>query len=251
MRLPLLTPSPLRRLLCHQTRLLSSCGEHVTKTFSLIPTTTTAAAPVSSRCHALNTQPQTKHASSMVSMKLYARHHTNTDINNNIQTIHFSSSSTAPSSGQYHFSSESAFHNAANETLEAIQDAIECVLDDNNEKDVDVNYSDGVLTMSLGIHGTWVLNKQTPNRQIWWSSPLSGPRRYEYALRNTNNDVDEDDEEMGVWVYTRRAGGSEGAPVGELMDDGNNEWVEEDTLVHALQTEIREIYGHDLEMELE
>ena len=27
---------------------------------------------------------------------------------------------------------------------------------------------------------SWVINKQGPNRQIWWSSPLSGPRRYEY-----------------------------------------------------------------------
>lgn len=38
----------------------------------------------------------------------------------------------------------------------------------------------GVLNLIMGPHGTWVLNKQTPNRQIWWSSPLSGPMRFEY-----------------------------------------------------------------------
>lgn len=30
----------------------------------------------------------------------------------------------------------------------------------------------GVLTVGLGTHGTYVLNKQAPNREIWWSSPI-------------------------------------------------------------------------------
>lgn len=30
----------------------------------------------------------------------------------------------------------------------------------------------GVLNVVMGEHGTWVLNKQTPNRQVWWSSPI-------------------------------------------------------------------------------
>ena len=36
-------------------------------------------------------------------------------------------------------------------------------------------------TVNLGPSGTWVINKQTPNRQIWWSSPLSGPMRFQYG----------------------------------------------------------------------
>lgn len=43
----------------------------------------------------------------------------------------------------------------------------------------------------MGDAGTWVLNKQTPNRQIWWSSPLSGPLRFEY------------DPALQQWVTTR------------------------------------------------
>jgi len=48
---------------------------------------------------------------------------------------------------------------------------------------------DGVLTLSLGHHGTYVLNKQAPNRQIWSSSPVSGPIRYDW--------ID------GNWIYKR------------------------------------------------
>lgn len=47
----------------------------------------------------------------------------------------------------------------------------------------------GVLTVRLGSLGTYVINKQTPNRQIWASSPVSGPVRYD--LRG------------GRWVYHR------------------------------------------------
>jgi frataxin len=46
----------------------------------------------------------------------------------------------------------------------------------------DTSLSQGILTIDLTSmkKGIWVLNKQTPNRQIWWSSPISGPRRYEH-----------------------------------------------------------------------
>jgi frataxin len=30
----------------------------------------------------------------------------------------------------------------------------------------------GVLTLNLGTHGTYVINKQPPNKQIWLSSPV-------------------------------------------------------------------------------
>lgn len=30
----------------------------------------------------------------------------------------------------------------------------------------------GVLKIDLGDDGTWVINRQIPNRQIWWSSPI-------------------------------------------------------------------------------
>jgi frataxin len=49
----------------------------------------------------------------------------------------------------------------------------------------------GIVTLNLGAKGTFVINKQAPNRQIWWSSPISGPRRFRL------------DEEQEHWVSTR------------------------------------------------
>ena len=56
----------------------------------------------------------------------------------------------------------------------------------------EVNEKDGVFELKLGEKGTYVINKQAPNKQLWWSSPLSGPKRYNYdpqmqAWRNTRD----------------------------------------------------------------
>lgn len=47
-------------------------------------------------------------------------------------------------------------------------------------EDFDLNEKDGVFTMKLGSKGTYVINKQTPTRQLWYSSPVSGPKRFNY-----------------------------------------------------------------------
>ena len=63
--------------------------------------------------------------------------------------------------------------------LEDLNIALESL--DEHFPDFDIDYAQGVLTMKLGDeHGTYVLNKQRPNMQIWWSSPTSGPKRFEY-----------------------------------------------------------------------
>lgn len=56
----------------------------------------------------------------------------------------------------------------------------------------DVIEKDGVFELNLGEKGIYVINKQAPNRQLWWSSPVSGPKRYSYditskAWRNTRD----------------------------------------------------------------
>ncbi|CAM9566821.1 unnamed protein product [Ectocarpus fasciculatus] len=76
--------------------------------------------------------------------------------------------------------SEQEFHSVADEALEEIHDAVEEALEEGFEDDFDCNMSQGVLNIIVGDRGTWVLNKQSPNRQIWWSSPISGPMRFEY-----------------------------------------------------------------------
>lgn len=57
------------------------------------------------------------------------------------------------------------------------------------------SFQDGVLTVKISDkHGTYVINRQTPNRQIWLSSPVSGPKRFDYV-------PSEEDENIGKWVY--------------------------------------------------
>lgn len=43
--------------------------------------------------------------------------------------------------------------------------------------------------------GTYVINRQTPNRQIWFSSPVSGPKRFDFVQTKSTPKVD------GYWYY--------------------------------------------------
>jgi frataxin-like iron-binding protein CyaY len=54
-------------------------------------------------------------------------------------------------------------------------------------------YQSGVLTF-VTPRGTYVINKQPPNRQIWLSSPIAGPIQFAY------------DKETGEWVDIRGSG---------------------------------------------
>ena len=61
------------------------------------------------------------------------------------------------------------------------QDAVEAEAEDKIGDDFDMTMADGVMNLMLGPkYGTYVINKQTPNLQIWLSSPVSGPWRYDY-----------------------------------------------------------------------
>lgn len=75
--------------------------------------------------------------------------------------------------------SEIEFDRHSENTLHALTDFFDSLPDlVKTDKDFDVSYSMGVLTVQIGPPvGTYVINKQTPNRQIWLSSPISGPKR--------------------------------------------------------------------------
>lgn len=75
---------------------------------------------------------------------------------------------------------EHDFTQFAEECLEEISEKISSLGCDSSSviTDFDIEFSQGVLTISMGSQGTYVLNTQTPNRQIWMSSPVSGPWRY-------------------------------------------------------------------------
>ncbi|OQV20464.1 putative Frataxin, mitochondrial [Hypsibius exemplaris] len=77
---------------------------------------------------------------------------------------------------------EKRYHEIADETLESLTTTFEELVDTGKcHSEFDVMYSSGVLTLRLTPTCTYVINKQTPNRQIWFSSPHSGPKRYDFV----------------------------------------------------------------------
>ncbi|KAF5746021.1 putative Frataxin mitochondrial precursor [Tripterygium wilfordii] len=86
---------------------------------------------------------------------------------------------------------EEDFQSLADLTIHDLQEKLEEYGDDIQIDGFDIDYGSDVLTVKLGALGTYVLNKQTPNRQIWLSSPVSGPSRYDW------------DKDVQTWVYRR------------------------------------------------
>ena len=85
----------------------------------------------------------------------------------------------------------------ADECLDTILEKADELSDERD--DVEAELSSGVLTLKIAGAGTWVINKQVPNRQLWLSSPVSGPCRYEYV--------------EGTWTHTR-----DGSSLSELLE---------------------------------
>ncbi|XP_013184661.2 frataxin homolog, mitochondrial [Amyelois transitella] len=100
---------------------------------------------------------------------------------------------------------QAVFEEICNETLESLCDYFEELIEQApNLKGADVTFSDGVLTVALGSsYGTYVINRQTPNKQIWLSSPVSGPKRYDLVLKNG-----------GYWIYKH-----DGVSLHKLLQD--------------------------------
>ncbi|XP_069817974.1 frataxin, mitochondrial [Dendropsophus ebraccatus] len=78
---------------------------------------------------------------------------------------------------------ETTYERLAADTLYSLAEFFEDLADQPFiPSDYDVSFGNGVLTVKVGGNiGTYVINKQTPNRQIWLSSPTSGPKRYDWT----------------------------------------------------------------------
>jgi len=83
------------------------------------------------------------------------------------------------------------YQELSDKTMDTLMERLEELLDDLGNPYYEVEYHSGVLTLSLGDKGTYVINKQPPNKQIWLSSPFSGPKRYDYSEKEDN------------WLYSR------------------------------------------------
>lgn len=73
-----------------------------------------------------------------------------------------------------------------------------------------------MLNVVVDGKGTWVVNKQPPNRQIWVSSPVSGPRRFDWVEWEVAEERDGTGRRVGRWVCLRE-GEEKGVGLGELL----------------------------------
>ncbi|KAL8744664.1 MAG: hypothetical protein Q9190_003112 [Brigantiaea leucoxantha] len=95
------------------------------------------------------------------------------------------------------------YHALADRYLHALIRRIETLQED--REDIDSDYSAGVLTITYPPFGTYVLNKQPPNKQIWLSSPVSGPKRYDYISSEPQISVSSQltSASEAEWIYMR------------------------------------------------
>ncbi|KAL6703571.1 Mitochondrial matrix iron chaperone [Coniothyrium glycines] len=93
----------------------------------------------------------------------------------------------------------SEFHERADYYLEELVQRLE----EAQEKDpaIEVEHAAGVLEVTTKGQ-TYVLNKQPPNKQIWLSSPISGPKRFDWVVSQEGIGFKEGGG-MGDWVYLR------------------------------------------------
>ncbi|XP_061585646.1 frataxin, mitochondrial [Cololabis saira] len=129
-------------------------------------------------------------------------------------SLHLAQTRGKASPAQTRELTESAYEKLADQTLDAMAEFFEDLTDEAfTGADYDVVFSSGVLTVKVGgDHGTYVVNKQTPNKQIWLSSPTSGPKRYDWTGER--------------WVY---------------MHDGRS-------LHHLLSEEFSTIFNRDINL---
>ncbi|KAI1438563.1 mitochondrial chaperone Frataxin [Xylaria sp. CBS 124048] len=104
---------------------------------------------------------------------------------------------------------EAQFHELADDCIDDLLAKYEKMQD--ARTDIDVEYSAGVMTLKIDHIGTYVINKQPPNKQIWLSSPVSGPKRYDWVVIREGQDQKQDSASAN-WIYLR-----DGSSLGELL----------------------------------
>ena len=91
---------------------------------------------------------------------------------------------------------DSSFATLVQEVLERIANALE----DAGADDLDLDLTDGVLTIEDDAGRTWVVNRHVPLKQMWLSSPVSGAAHFAWKV------------EAGRWIATRG-----GPPLDEVL----------------------------------
>ncbi|KXN72796.1 Frataxin [Conidiobolus coronatus NRRL 28638] len=108
------------------------------------------------------------------------------------------------------------YYQSSEKTMNNLFEQLEELLEEEDNSAYDLEYQSGVLTLKLGVNGTYVINKQPPNQQIWLSSPHSGPKRYNFDLKEE------------TWFYHR----------------------DNSTLKNLLETELKEVFDKNIELSI-
>ncbi|RDA93210.1 hypothetical protein CP533_3178 [Ophiocordyceps camponoti-saundersi (nom. inval.)] len=96
--------------------------------------------------------------------------------------------------------SDNTYHELADAYLDTVLAKFEHLQD--SREDIDVEFSAGVMTITVADRGTYVINKQPPNHQIWLSSPISGPKRFDWCVVGEGQG-EKEGTGTGSWIYTR------------------------------------------------
>ena len=102
---------------------------------------------------------------------------------------------------------ESEFHEIADGTIEAIQDAI-----DEAGLDIDFVESGGVLTLEFDNGSKIIFSKQPPMSQLWMAA-LAGGFHFDYDEENQNWVCDSGDKENMLSMFNRLASSQAGEAV--------------------------------------
>mmetsp|Transcript_16049 Transcript_16049/g.52284 ORF Transcript_16049/g.52284 Transcript_16049/m.52284 type:complete len:158 (+) Transcript_16049:17-490(+) len=84
------------------------------------------------------------------------------------------------------------YHVVSARTLDGVLESLEDLADSAPDTQIEVECAADVLNLGVGAH-SFVLNKQAPNLQLWLSSPVRGPLRYDF------------DTATARWISTRDA----------------------------------------------
>jgi frataxin len=70
------------------------------------------------------------------------------------------------------------YHKVSDQTFEILLDELDDFFENNRIMEAEVDEEAGVMQINCS-EGTYVINKQPPTKQIWLSSPISGPKRFD------------------------------------------------------------------------
>ena len=118
-----------------------------------------------------------------------------------------------------------------NEEFDHLAETIQARIDspDIDDTNLDLSYSNGVLSLRTTTHGTFVLNQHGVTRQVWLSSPLSGPSKYN-------------------WHRGKVAAGGKGSGV-ERKGQWCNERDAESDLMRLLEREFSVVFDKDVKFD--